>query len=275
MLRSACWIILLPMISLCLPGTPALAQDSAALVIGNSQYQHTARLKNPVNDAAGLAMKLEGLGFQVLHGSDLTKQEIEEHLVSFNKLIKGAEIAVFYYAGHGLQINGKNYLIPVDFDPNAEVDLTLQLVSLDQALKEMASDKRVTLIFLDACRDNPFAEELKTDSTAGRSLAVDDTRAVKVIGQGLAEVESGVGTLISFATQPGNVALDGTGEHSPFTEGLLEFIGKPGTEVSDMLKNVRKHVYKVTDGKQIPWDHSSLVERYYFKKKKQRRAPPP
>ena len=84
-----------------------------------------------------------------------------------------------------------------------------------------------------------------------------------------------MGTLISFATQPGNVALDGTGNHSPFTSGLLEFIAVPGTEVSDMLRNVRKHVYKETDGKQIPWDHSSLVERYYFKKKKQKRAPPP
>ena len=164
---------------------------------------------------------------------------------------------------------------PLEFDPKAEGNLADQLFGLDDALEKIASEDRVTLVFLDACRDNPFAKQLEASMSGGRSLAVDDTRAVKVVGQGLAEVEGGVGTLISFATQPGNVAYDGDGNHSPYAEGLLEYIGEPGTEVGDMLKNVRKHVYKVTDGEQIPWDHSSLVERYYFKKKKQRRPPPP
>ncbi len=253
----------------------ASAGESVALLIGNGNYEHASRLKNPGNDASALAEKLKELGFMVLHGKDLTQEELKGKITAFGSLMDGAEIAVFFYAGHGLQLDGKNYLVPVDFDPGAEVAPILQLVCLEEALKEMAGEQRVNLVFLDACRDNPFAEQVKTEPTGGRSLEGEETRGVKVVPQGLAKVEGGVGTLIAFATQPGNVALDGEGDHSPFTAGLLEYMGNPGTEVSDMLRNVRKYVYEVTDGKQIPWDHSSLVEKYFFKKKKQRSAPPP
>jgi uncharacterized caspase-like protein len=269
-------LLFLPLVSAAFfAGPPAYAQDSVALLIGNGEYERAPRLKNPVNDASALAKKLHGLGFMVLHGHDLTRDELVQHVESFGSLMEDAEIAVFFYAGHGLQVNGRNYLIPVDFNLEAEADPTSQLVSLDEVLREMVSDQRVNLIFLDACRDNPFADELSRIQSNSRSVAADSTRGIKVVAQGLAKVEGGVGTLIAFATQPGNVALDGTGDHSPFTTGLLEYMGNPGTEVSDMLRNVRKHVYEVTDGKQIPWDHSSLVEKYFFKKKKQRSAPPP
>jgi uncharacterized caspase-like protein len=268
-------LLIFSMVLLCLGCTGAAAQESVALIIGNGEYEHTTRLKNPVNDATALAEKLEELGFTVIHGNNLSKKKIEKQITSFGKLLEKAEISVFFYAGHGLQINGKNYLIPTDFNLDDEVDLSERLVDLDDILGQMASDECVNLVFLDACRDNPFANDIKANLSSGRSLTVEETRAIKVVGQGLAEVEGGVGTLIAFATQPGNVALDGSGDHSPFTSGLLKYMGKPGTEVSDMLKNVRKHVLEETDGKQIPWDHSSLTERYYFKKKKQKRAPPP
>lgn len=262
-------------LAICFYGLEAAAQESVALIIGNGEYEHTTRLKNPVNDATALAEKLKELGFEVVHGNNLTKEMIEKRVEAFGKIMQNAEIAVFFYAGHGLQINGQNYLIPTDFSLDDEVDLSERLVNLEDVLGRMTSEKRVNLVFLDACRDNPFAADLKANLSSGRSLQLQETRAIKVVGQGLAEVEGGVGTLIAFATQPGNVALDGAGDHSPFTTGLLKYIGKPGTEVSDMLKNVRKHVLEETDGKQIPWDHSSLTERYYFKKKKQKRAPPP
>ncbi|MGD2271858.1 MAG: caspase domain-containing protein [Desulfobacterales bacterium] len=258
-----------------LPPTIAQAAKRVALILGNSAYLHSTPLRNPVNDANSLAEAFTRLGFTVVHGIDQTKTGMDNQIRLFSKKLKGAKTAVFFYAGHGMQLNFKNYLIPIDFDPRADTNLISQLISLDKILHELEKKKRVSIVFLDACRDNPLANNLAAKLSSGRSLAIDKTRGVKVVGKGLAEVEGKAGTLIAYATQPGNVASDGDGKNSPFTESLLKYIEEPGLEIRDMMSYVRVRVMKKTDEKQIPWDHSSLVKKVYFKKKKGRFAPPP
>jgi len=253
----------------------AIAEKRIALVCGNSSYLYSSPIKNPVNDARAISEALDKLGFNVIRGTDLTKLEMDRQIAAFAKRLKDADIAIFFYAGHGLQLNMKNYLVPIDFNPNSDAYLITMLVSMDTILSKLEKEKRVSIIFLDACRDNPLANKLAANMGRGRSLLFDENRGVSVIRQGLAEVEGKAGTLIAYATQPGNIALDGTGRNSPFTEALLKYINIPGLEVRDMLTKVRVRVIKKTREKQIPWDHSSLVEEIYLKKKKKRFAPPP
>ena len=253
----------------------AIAEKRTALVCGNSSYLYSSPIKNPVNDARAISEALDKLGFNVIRGTDLTKLEMDRQIAAFAKRLKDADIAIFFYAGHGLQLNMKNYLVPIDFNPNSNAYLITMLVSMDTILSKLEKEKRVSIIFLDACRDNPLANKLTANMGRGRSLLFDENRGVSVIRQGLAEVEGKAGTLIAYATQPGNIALDGTGRNSPFTEALLKYINIPGLEVRDMLTKVRVRVIKKTREKQIPWDHSSLVEEIYLKKKKKRFAPPP
>lgn len=253
----------------------AIAEKRIALVWGNSSYLYSSPIKNPVNDARAISEALDKLGFNVIRGTDLTKLEMDRQIAAFAKRLKDADIAIFFYAGHGLQLNMKNYLVPIDFNPNSDAYLITMLVSMDTILSELEKEKRVSIIFLDACRDNPLANKLAANMGRGRSLLFDENRGVSVIRQGLAEVEGKAGTLIAYATQPGNIALDGAGRNSPFTEALLKYINIPGLEVRDMLTKVRVRVIKKTREKQIPWDHSSLVEEIYLKKKKKRFAPPP
>jgi len=253
----------------------AIAEKRIALVCGNSSYLYSSPIKNPVNDARAISEALDKLGFNVIRGTDLTKLEMDRQIATFAKRLKDADIAIFFYAGHGLQLNMKNYLVPIDFNPNSDAYLITMLVSMDTILSMLEKEKRVSIIFLDACRDNPLASKLAANMGRGRSLLFDENRGVSVIRQGLAEVEGKAGTLIAYATQPGNIALDGAGRNSPFTEALLQYINIPGLEVRDMLIKVRVRVIKKTREKQIPWDHSSLVEEIYLKKKKKRFAPPP
>lgn len=253
----------------------AIAEKRIALVCGNSSYLYSSPLKNPVNDARAISDALDKLGFNVIRGIDLSKSKMDRQIAAFSKRLQGADIAIFFYAGHGLQLNMKNYLVPIDFNPNSDAYLITMLVSMDTILSELEKEKSVSIIFLDACRDNPLASKLAAHMGRGRSLLFDENRGVSVISQGLAEVEGKAGTLIAYATQPGNIALDGAGRNSPFTEALLKYINIPGLEVRDMLTKVRVRVIKKTREKQIPWDHSSLVEEIYLKKKKKRFAPPP
>jgi uncharacterized caspase-like protein len=253
----------------------AWAKKRVALILGNSAYMHTTALRNPVNDANALSKAFTRLGFEVIRGTDLAKSGMDRQIRKFSRHLRGADLAVFFYAGHGMQLNFKNYLVPVDFNPQVGKNLIFQLISLDNILHELEKKKRVSIIFLDACRDNPLANKLESSLSEGRSMMIDKNRGVKVVGQGLAEVEGKAGTLIAYATQPGNVASDGDGNNSPFTEGLLKYIEEPGLEIRDMLSYVRVRVLKKTAEKQIPWDHSSLVNKVYFKKKKRRPAPPP
>jgi hypothetical protein len=231
----------------------AAAQKRVALVIGNGNYKHTARLTNPVNDASDVGAALERLGFDVLRGIDVSHAGMRDVIRTFSQKVVGADVALVFYAGHGLQVDGKNYLLPVDAQIETRADLEFGSIDLNLLLSFMEGQAKTSIIFLDACRDNPMGTKL----TRG-------TRSASV-GRGLAQVASGVGTLIAFATQPGNVALDGEGRNSPFTSALLTIMERPGLPLSEVMISVRNEVLKTTGGKQLPWEHSSLTGQFYFK----------
>lgn len=231
---------------------PASAQDKkVALVIGNANYEAAPKLRNTVNDAADLSQKLRTLGFEVIEGMDLSKRATDQSIQRFSAALENASLGVFFYAGHGLQVDGVNYLVPIDAQVKSPAGLDFELVRLDLVQKNMELEARANIIFLDACRDNPFTRNLS---------ATRRTRSLNV-GRGLATVEAGRGTLISFSTQPGNVALDGDGRNSPFTSALLRHIGQPGEELLSAMIRVRQDVFRVTNGKQVPWDQQALFEQ--------------
>ena len=220
-----------------------------ALVIGNAKYRYATQLPNPSNDAADIAQALRKLGFDVVEGRDLDKHAMEDRIREFGRKVERADLALLFYAGHGMQVGGKNYLVPIDAKLERTGDLTLDTIEVGQILAQMEAEKRVNLVFLDACRDNPLARSF------ARSLG---TRSTSV-GSGLAAIQSAVGTMIAYATQPDNVALDGEGRNSPFTAALLKHIATPNLEISALMKRVRADVIAATREKQVPWDHSSLV----------------
>ncbi len=233
----------------------ALAETRVALVIGNSAYRNVPVLPNPANDASDMASKLRSLDFDVIIGRDLDLAGVRAAIREFNAKLDGADIALFYYAGHGLQVNGENYIAPVDAELLSYIDLEFEAVPMNMVLSAMERQTHVNLVFLDACRDNPLAINL------ARSMG---TRSFS-IGRGLAKVGSGIGSLIAFATQPGNVALDGVGRNSPFTAALVRHLGKPGRDITRELIDVRRDVLDATDGRQVPWDSSSLTGEVVLK----------
>jgi uncharacterized caspase-like protein len=244
----------LPFALFCL-SVAAHAEKRVALVIGNSAYEHVPALANPKNDAGDMAAKLEGLGFEVVRGSDLSLADMRKTAREFTNKLEGADLSLFFYAGHGLQVNGNNYMAPIDAQLNNYNDLDYEVLPMDLIVSAMERNTKTNLVFLDACRDNPLAENLAR-SMGTRSGAV---------GRGLAKLGSGIGTLIAFATQPGNVALDGTGRNSPFTTALLKHLGTPGQSITDELIQVRREVLTATQGKQVPWDNSSLTGEVILK----------
>ncbi len=235
---------------------PAAAAKRVALVIGNAAYVQANALTNPVNDAADMAKALTEAGFDVTLGLDLDRRGFDERLRAFSRSLDGADTAVLFYAGHGLQVAGRNYLVPVDAGLGTERDLDFEAVSLDFVLRQMevGRDGKTSIVFLDACRDNPLARNL------ARSMG---TRSAS-IGAGLAEVQTGVGTFISYSTQPGNVALDGAGRNSPFTAALAAHVSEPGRSLTALMIEVRNDVLKATGGRQVPWDHSALTSDFFF-----------
>jgi uncharacterized caspase-like protein len=236
--------------------SPAAAAKRVALVIGNAAYQQAGALANPVNDAADMAKALTAAGFDVVLGLDLDRRAFDGKLRDFARLVDGADTALLFYAGHGLQVAGHNYLVPVDAGLASERDLDFDAVSLDFVLRQMevGRDGKTSIVFLDACRNNPLSRNL------ARSMG---TRGASV-GQGLAEVQTGVGTFIAYSTQPGNVALDGNGRNSPFTQSLATHVTEPGKNLTSLMIEVRNDVLKTTDGRQVPWDHSALTSDFYF-----------
>jgi uncharacterized caspase-like protein/peptidoglycan hydrolase-like protein with peptidoglycan-binding domain len=235
----------------------AFADKRVALVIGNSAYLQAPPLANPKNDAEAIAGALERLGFEVMKGVDLNRSEFEQQVRLYSRAIRGADVALFFYAGHGLQVNGQNYLAPVDAELFDEADLEFETLRLETILAQMEREQRTNLVFLDACRDNPLARNL------ARSIG---TRSAGV-GRGLAPIETGIGTLIAFATQPGNVALDGENSNSPFTEALVKHIETPGVDIAVLLRKVRLQVIERTNGQQVPWSNSSLTGDVVLKEK--------
>ncbi len=238
----------------------AEAQKRIALVIGNGGYTSVPRLGNPVNDAGDVANVLGNLGFEVISSTDLTQREFADRLKAFGDRIGPNDEVFFFYAGHGLQAKGVNYLIPVDARLDSERDLDFETIRLDLVLRQMRS-ARTKIIMLDACRNNPFAR------TLARSMG---TRSVNE-KLGLAvTVASDLGTFIAYATQPGNVASDGSGRNSPFTEKLVEHMPTPGQSITDLMMVVRNEVAVATEGAQIPWEHSALASKFYFQQGRQK-----
>ncbi|RUU93761.1 peptidase c14 caspase catalytic subunit p20 [Mesorhizobium sp. M7A.F.Ca.MR.176.00.0.0] len=237
-------------LALLLTVTAASAERRIALVLGNSQYQHAAPLANPVRDAQAMAERLKKLDFEVFSGFDLPKLQTQATIAQFAKQGRGADIALFFYAGHGLQVSGKNYLLPVDATLEDETSLDFEAVSVDLILHQMSRETSIRLVFLDACRDNSLAEMLA--KTAGGKGA----------SSGLAEIpieKGGAGTLVAFAASPNQLAYDGSGEHSPFTSALLKHIGAPNVPITEAMNGVTSDVLKATTGKQHPWISVSLT----------------
>lgn len=232
----------------------ASTEKRVALVVGNSAYEHIAPLRNPSNDAADLTEKLKSLGFQVFGGTDLDRRTLVKALIDFGRAAGEADTALFYYAGHGVQVNGENYLVPVDALVEFEEEIDISLVTLSNVMRQLERGSKTNIIFLDACRNNPFEDKLKVSST----------RAAIPMTKGLSRVQSGRGTFIAYATQPDAVASDGNGRNSPFTTALLSHIGTPGQTISDMMIEVRNDVMEATNNVQIPWDSSSLTGRFSF-----------
>jgi hypothetical protein len=234
----------------------ALAAQRVALVVGNGAYKYAGALANPTNDAADIADVLKAHGFNVILGSDLDKRGLETKIRDFARALTDADAAVFFYAGHGLQVDGQNYLVPIDARLDNERDLDFETVRVDFVLRQMELQRetKTNIVFLDACRDNPLARNL------ARSMG---TRSAS-IGQGLAQIEAGVGTFIAFSTQPGNVALDGKGRNSPFAAALTKRIAEAGRNLNAIMIEVRKDVLAATAGKQVPWDHSALTGDFFF-----------
>jgi hypothetical protein len=239
-----------------LTASAAHAERRVAFVVGNGSYKNVAPLPNPPVDAKAMAGVLRNVGFEVVEGTNLTRDKMTEKLLDFGKRAQGADVAVFFYAGHGIAIGGTNYLLPVDADIKSEMDVKLgAAINIDLTLDQTMSDAKVKLVFLDACRDNPFAAKIKSNSA---------TRSVNV-QTGLAEMKSGEGTLIAFATGPGQTALDGQeGANSPFTRALLANIAQPGVEIQQAMTKVRAQVNEETNKGQLPWGHTNLIGTVYL-----------
>ena len=234
----------------------AKADRRVAFVVGNGAYKNVAQLPNPPVDAKAMAAVLRNVGFDVVEGTNLTRDKMTEKLLDFGKKAQGADVAVFFYAGHGIAISGTNYLLPIDADIKSEMDVKLgAAINIDLTLDQTMSDAKVKLVFLDACRDNPFAAKIKSSAS---------TRSVSV-QSGLAEMKSGEGTLIAFATGPGQTALDGQeGTNSPFTRALIAHITTPGVEIQQAMTEVRAQVNEETNKGQLPWGHTNLIGSVYL-----------
>jgi uncharacterized caspase-like protein len=244
---------------------PAVADKRVALVVGNGTYRNVARLDNPANDAKLLADTLRDLGFVLVGGDaqlDLDKASFDRAVQDFGAQLQGADVGLFFYAGHGVQVRGTNYLIPVDANPTREADVDFQMLDTNLVMRQMeGAGTRLNLVILDACRNNPFS---------GRGLVVGrgrDTESVRLrdASSGLAQMQAPEGTLVSFATQPGSVARDGIDGHSPYSKALAETIRRPGLGIFDAFNQVGLEVKRATGGAQQPWVSSSPLDgAFYF-----------
>jgi hypothetical protein len=246
-----------------------------ALVIGNSAYQHVPLLDNPKNDARLIADTLVGLGFAIVGGApqiDLGRQAFETAIRDFGKEMTHADVALFYFAGHGVQSQGTNWLVPITANPVSVTDFDYEMVDASLILKQMtAAHSRLNLIILDACRNNPFGVR-SIPSVAGQVAQMTRSAA-----GGLAQMTAPRGTLISYATQPGNVAFDGSDGHSPFSEALAQSMRVPGLDIFQLFNEVGLEVERITGGEQQPWVSNSPIDGdfYFAGRPPPGTAPPP
>jgi hypothetical protein len=255
-MRVILWFLAAVLLALVSIAAPAAAQQGSgrrvALVVGNAGYRSVDRLPNPANDARLIAATLKAAGFALLGDGpqiDVDKPHFDRLVQDFGRAVQGAEVALFYYAGHGMQVQGVNWLVPVDANPTAPRDLDFQMVDANLVLRQMEdAGTKLNLVILDACRSNPFG---------GGGL--------RGTGGGLAEMQAPEGTLISYATQPGNVAADGAGADSPYTLALADAIRQPGLDVFRIFNRVGLAVKQATGGTQLPWLASSPISgNFYF-----------
>ncbi len=239
-----------------LPAAAQGANQRVALVIGNSSYVSAPALPNPANDAFAMSDSLRRLGFTVQEGIDLDAAGMVSTLRAFGAMAETADIAVVFYAGHGIQVDGENYLLPVDVNLRRERDLNYETVPLNLILSEVSQARKLAIVILDACRDNPFSDQLQANMGPTRSTAV---------GRGLGRVDAPADTLVAFATRDGSVAEDGTGFNSPFTTALLTHLDEPGVEIGHYFRKVRDTVITATNGRQEPFVYGSLsAEQFYL-----------
>jgi uncharacterized caspase-like protein len=251
MTRLSLWFAALALL-VCLLAAPVQAEMRVALVIGNSTYQHVQHLPNPVNDAADMAALLRTLGFTVRHASDLGRVAMEEALADFTDEAAGADIALVYFAGHGMEVDRQNYLIPVDAKRETDRRLRFETVSLDDVMAALDGVKGLRMVLLDACRNNPFATSMKV------------TASSRSVGRGLSRIEAAQGTLISFAAKEGTVAADGEGRNSPYTAALLGNMKEPGLEINLLFRKVRDSVLAATGNAQEPFFSASLSSQSIY-----------
>ncbi|MFZ1813718.1 MAG: caspase family protein [Rhizobiaceae bacterium] len=234
---------------LLLSGGSAFADKRVALVIGNGAYVHSPQLLNPASDAALVSSSLRQLGFEVVQITDGTHRALLDGMSEFGKQAQGADTALFYYAGHGLEVAGRNWILPIDANIEASADLPSSAVKVDDVLELMElSDARIRLVVLDACRNNPLPRSLTRSSN-----------------RGLAKIDaSAAGTMVVFSAAPGEVALDGSGANSPFSEALASRITQPGLEIRQMMGRVRQDVLAATNDKQVPWVNEAIAGDFYL-----------
>ena len=217
-----------------------------ALVMGNAAYKDSPLL-NPVNDARDMAAALRSLGFEVIFGENLSQIDMKRNIRLFGEKIRNGGVGLFYYAGHGIQVRGSNYLVPVDATINSEEEVEYESVDAGLVLAQMeAARNRLNIVILDACRNNPFARSFRSTQ------------------KGLASIDAPSGTLIAYATAPGSVASDGAGRNGLYTQELLKYLKQPDLSIEQLFKQVRASVRSRTEGKQVPWESSSLEGDFYF-----------
>jgi uncharacterized caspase-like protein len=232
---------------------PAFAENRVALVIGNSAYRAVSPLPNAESDAKGMSALLDAAGFEVMTTPDLSQDDLRKTIGEFAGRLaeKGPDtVALVFYAGHGIQVDGENFLVPIDVDPKREADIPVQAVRLNDLLNTLNSvPNKMRIVMLDACRNNPFPA---ISQTTGRGLAMVDTKS------------GAPGTFISYSTSPGAEAEDGTGSNSPYTAALLKVAREPGLPIEEAFKRVRVSVNDATQGRQVPWESSSLTSDFRF-----------
>ncbi len=231
---------------------PGLAEKRVALVIGNSAYRSVQHLQNPVNDAADMAAVLSSIGFNVKQLDDLDRVTMEEAIADFSTMAVRADIGLVFYAGHGIEVDRRNYLIPVDAKLATDRRVTFETVSLDYLLAALDGVKGVRIVLLDSCRNNPFSTSMKVTSSS------------RSVGRGLSRVEAAKGTLISFSAKEGTIAADGQGRNSPYTAALLGIVKQPGLEIGLMFREVRDRVLAATNNEQEPFVSASLSSKTIY-----------
>ncbi|RWE93387.1 MAG: tetratricopeptide repeat protein [Mesorhizobium sp.] len=236
-----------------------------AFVIGNSDYQEISALKNPAKDVVDVSNTFRSAGFDVFVASNLTKLQFEGQFRNYLAAVDGADVAVVYYSGHGFQIGGENFLIPVDASLKDAADVEVQAIKLNDVLQQMRSKSKIQVIILDACRNNPFPRK---DYWLRDQL-------IAASGTGLAQVRSSLNTLIAFATEPGAVAYDGAGDLSPFSFAFSRRALAPNQEIRTVLATVRRDVVEATKGLQVPWENSSLIDEVVLMRRSSRPSLPP